>query len=70
MNAAKRIYERVLQTSDARYAVIDFAGTVSTLLLDAKGSERLERILRDFPGAVVGIYDHRAQRQWIEDDLR
>lgn len=70
MNAAKRIYERVLQTSDARYAVIDFAGTVSTLRLDAKGSERLERILRDFPGAVVGIYDHRAQRQWIEEDLR
>lgn len=48
---------------------------VALFLVDGKaataavGTRRWDVLLRDWPHALVGVYDKRCCRQWVEEDL-
>lgn len=62
------ICNRILNDMEHAHALVWHGDRVLTLKLDGRGSRRLERLLQEGL-LVLGVYDWRCQRQWLEDDL-
>lgn len=65
-----RVHDVINNDVEHRTAVLLYADSTCTLRLDERGQRRLDRVLRNKPDLVLGVYDWRTPRQWLEDDLR